>query len=253
MSNLLHTESYPTMSSMKKSSAITLPPPSFQKNPTPSGWPGGDRDIQNMRPIPGLWQTSNTEITVLGADIIAATFGGENVKKTIQAPAPQGQYIPKGSAIPSMEPPSFQPSSGPPNMLPPTSITMGGVRPPANVSFPGPPMQPGMFNPQQQQMPLTPLDKPGWPPRPRGPEFPPTTPPGNFPGIRPSPYSWQRPNLRRPSFEEERQHHPHGFPPLHFPESSQNPYVYRRTDGEPGYLPQVIHVGLLKGTCHHHL
>ena len=232
---------------IRKLSAITLPPPSTHKDSLPTTWSGGmaQKPQQQLSAgQKGLPQPSSvplSNISVLGADIIAETFG-DLAKKAIPAPTgpPTALFPPKevvespkevGISAPFNAPQSFRPHLLPPPNLPPH---LPSPIPPANVplmgmadnrNFPSPVSQPNtLHSPQlqqhQQQLP-SPLEKPGWAQQSRGAEFiwpesrgPPLTPsqaPGNFSNNRQSPYTWQRSNYnqnRRSSYEEERQFQP---------------------------------------------
>lgn len=230
-----------------KSSAITLPPPSAHKDPIPTAWPGGmmqrpqQRQSSSQQGLPQPASLPRSSITVLGADIIAETFGGQ-AKKNISVPTclPTSLFPSKDVGDGPKEAGAIHPHSVRPHLLPPPNLPPHlPPIPLANVPlagmadkrhFPSPVSQQNAFNPSQlhQHQQHSPLEKPGWAQNPRGGEFmwpdnrgPPPTPPqppgnfksnhpspGNFNSNRQSPYTWQRSDYsqnRRPSYEEERQ------------------------------------------------
>lgn len=139
--------------------AITLPPPMNHREAPPTTWQGGGNQQQPNPPA----SNKATDIAVLGADIIAETFG-ELVKK---------------AKIPSSEPIS--------KLLSPqeTPTTPDGPRGPHEQFSGGPLSRSGEWNPRLGPPPSR---MPGrdynWP------ENRPPPPTGDF--NRPSPFSWQR-------------------------------------------------------------
>lgn len=213
--------------SSMKHDAINLPPPSWRSQQN-SGLKGQDVTSSQQD---NEDSTTQLNVPVLGADIIAEQFGDK----------PKPGHVPPGSqATPTHPTNSPQFGFPPPQRLfdeqgrPPPSENMnfqrldhdrGGIPPHG-----GPPPPDHFRRPPQDQQ--REWQGRGPPPPPPGrefvrPEF--RGPPGPGPGPggefgRPSPYSWQRSiatshRERRPSYEE------HRFPP------QENPYVYRRPEG----------------------
>ena len=200
-----------------KSTSINLPPPSIPKMDHMSTNPPWQDPPQQSEP-PNL--DPSKDIAVLGADIIAETFGGmrkkapltplmEDVNRVL-GPPKAGTTVSR-PLLPSSTPTPLLPPPGPdggrefPNRPPDFNQSVGGPPPPDKLEW----------NPRL-----------GIPPPPRklmGAEF---GGPGGWPDSRPpppgpghSPFSWQRD--RRPSYEDDRSFQPDCPPP-------QNPYVYHR-------------------------
>lgn len=172
---------------------------------------------QPPRQNPAPLVDPSKDIAVLGADIIAETFG-ELAKKSLMqmkstAPpeeASRGNILnPEGGP-----PPPFQ---TPPPLMPPGQPHQEVAPPPSKLEW-NPRMGVGV-SPNRRGS--------------AGQEYrPEMRPPGDFQHHSQSPFSWQRSAYareRRPSYEEFRQDFP-----------QQNPYVYRRPDNEqpPGSILQ---------------
>ena len=194
------------------SSAITLPPPSSIHKEAPlNSWHGS---LQRHQTNPLLSDPSK-DITVLGADIIAETFGELIAKKKI----PPSKPLPLlGRLFPSSESTVNPPVSGNttvhPSPLPtPTSGTpMGTPNTPADErEFSSPhPQQHGQFN-----QPILSPNKGEWNPR----LFPPTARTGQG-----SDFNWQ------PNRSQQQQ------PPSDY--NRQSPFSWRRSDYNPERHPQ---------------
>ena len=218
-------------------SAITLPPPSWavsNQTAVQSGAAAGGTEDENRAAV-------KVEVPVLGADIIAETFGSVAGIK----PPPQSSNFPP-------QPPPF-PSEGPGRRFPPfrpfedtnrPPLVGGGVPPPEHDERgpPAPPNRPMI----QEPLPPDQFRDPQRDWQERGdfarPEFG-RPHPGEFSRPNSSPFSWQRSDYnheRRSSFEGDHRHFPPHEPPY-------NPYVYRRPDSEqdqrdPRYNPRVMAV-----------
>lgn len=220
---------------MQKTTSISLPPPSIPMAPPNmrggTSWPNAPQQ-QNLPAKP-----MHKDIAVLGADIIAETFG-DLIKKGV---VPPGKVLTPDDKNRSLASPVVASPSFPP---PPSSSSVPQIE---QREFPNQHQAPGPFNQPG------PPDKGEWNPR-LGPPPPRRGRGGmrqNFgwpdgrpppPDFHPSPFSWQRPDYRErhPSFDEDRPFQQE-FPP------PQNPYSYRKPDIEPPPPPKQQDPRLLAG------